>query len=502
METNEGRNEMGEPDMDVLIVGAGISGIGAAVHLQREAPGKSYAILEARGSIGGTWDLFRYPGIRSDSDLHTFCYDFKPWIEDQAIADAPAILRYLAETVAEHGVEKRIRFDHKVRAARWSSAEGLWTVEAVHAGETVRLTARWLFCAGGYYSYDRAHVPELPGLESFRGEVVHPQFWPEDLDYEGRRVVVIGSGATAITLVPALAERAAAVTMLQRTPTYVLSAPAVDPLNALVKRTLGPVRAHRFSRWMNVRLDKIVFAASRRYPRQVRRLIRRLNRKELPDGYDVDTHFNPPYDPWDQRMCLARDGDLFATIAAGKATVLTDRIECLTEAGIRLVSGGTIDADLIVTATGLEMVPFAEIDYEVDGEPVAIGETVTYKGMMLTGVPNFVYALGYTNASWTLKVDLICEHFCRLLALMEERGYDYATPEAPGPGEPTLPLVDLGSGYVRRATDRFPRQGSTPPWQLKMDYLHDRRLLLEGPVGDHLRLRRIAPATVRDEVAA
>ncbi len=497
---------MTEPDFDVLIIGAGISGIGAAVHLQAEHPEKSYAILEGREAIGGTWDLFRYPGIRSDSDLHTFCYAFKPWIEDQSIADAPAILAYLAETVAEHGVEDQIRFGHKAKRAGWSSETGLWTVEAERAGEAepVRLSARWLFCAGGYYSYERGHTPELPGLDSFAGTVVHPQFWPEDLDYEGKRVVVIGSGATAITLVPAMAETASHVTMLQRTPTYVLSAPAIDPLNATVTRLLGPVRAHRFSRWMNVRLDKLVFGASRRYPRQVRRLIRRLNRKELPEGFDVDTHFNPPYNPWDQRMCLARDGDFFATIRAGKADVVTDRTRRLTETGIKLESGAEIEADVIVTATGLEMVPFAELDYEVDGRPVRMGERVTYKGMMVSGVPNFVYALGYTNASWTLKVDLICEHFGRLLSLMDDRGYDYAIPEAPDPREPTAPLVDLGSGYVQRAVDRFPQQGSAVPWQLKMDYLTDRELLLEGPVGDHLELGRVGARTPAStvEVAA
>jgi cation diffusion facilitator CzcD-associated flavoprotein CzcO len=492
---------MSTPDVDVLIIGAGISGIGAAVHLQKQHPERTYAILEGREALGGTWDLFHYPGVRSDSDLHTFCYAFKPWIDEQSIADGPAILRYLKETAAEYGVDDRIRFRHRVRAARWASRDCCWTVEAERGpeAEPVKITARWLFCAGGYYRYDRGHKPDLAGIEHFGGKVVHPQCWPEDLDWADREVVVIGSGATAITLVPALAERASHVTMLQRTPTYVVSIPAVDPLNALVKRTVGPVRAHRFSRWMNVRLDKLIFAASRRYPRQVRRLIRKLNVRALPEGYDVDTHFNPPYDPWSQRMCLARDGDLFGTIRDGRAIVITDRIAGFDASGIKLESGARIDADIVVTATGLEMVPLADVAYSVDGRPVELAETVAYKGMMLSGIPNFVYALGYTNASWTLKVDLTCEHFCRLLALMNDRGYDCAIPEPPPPGAPTAPLFDLGSGYVTRAVGRFPRQGSQFPWLLKMDYLYDREVLLDGPVGDRMQLRR-APARATAEV--
>ena len=490
---------MNEPELDVLIIGAGISGIGAAAHLQADHPGKRYAILEARERMGGTWDLFRYPGIRSDSDLHTFCYSFKPWTDDQSIADASSILRYLDETVAERGIEEHVRFGHRVRRAGWSSAEGCWTVEGERGegGEPFEVTARWLFCAGGYYSYEHGHTPALPGLDRFRGEVVHPQSWPDELDCAGKQIVVIGSGATAITLVPALAEQAGHVTMLQRTPTYVVSVPGVDPIHAVLKRLLGPVRAHRIARWLNVRVDKLIFGGSRRYPRQARSLIRYLNRRELPDGYDVDTHFNPPYDPWDQRMCVARDGDFFATIRDGRATVLTDRILELSESGVRLESGVDLRADLVVMATGLEMVPLADVAYEVDGSPVDPAERVTYKGMMLSGMPNFVYALGYTNASWTLKVDLVCEHFCRLLALMDERAYDVAIPEAPDPRQPTAPLVDLGSGYVTRAIDRFPRQGTTRPWLAAMDYLQDRKLLLEGSVGDHLLLRRALQGSLR-----
>ncbi len=479
------------PDYDVLIVGAGISGIGAAAHLHRKQPDRTYAILEGREDIGGTWDVFRYPGIRSDSDLHTFCYDFKPWTADESIAAGPAILRYLRETVGAYDIASNIRFGHKVREARWSSAERRWTVVAERGeGDAVELTARWLFCAGGYYRYDGGHAPHFEGQESFAGQIVHPQSWPEDLDWAGKKVVVIGSGATAVTLVPALAESAAGVTMLQRTPTYILSVPSVDPVHALARRLLGEVRAHRFARWKNIRLDRLIFGGSRRFPRRVRALVRSHNRKELPEGYAVDTHFNPPYDPWDQRMCAAQDGDFFAAIRDGRADVVTDRIARFVADGIELESGERLDADVVVTATGLEMVPFAGISYAIDGEPVELSGTVTYKGMMLSRMPNFIYALGYTNASWTLKVDLICEHFCRLLDLMDERGYEVATPEAPDPREPTSPLVGLGAGYVQRAVDRFPRQGSVEPWLLKQDYLYDRKLLREGPVGDHLELAR------------
>jgi len=484
------------PEVDVLIVGAGISGIGAAAHLTRERPGATYTILEGRETFGGTWDLFRYPGIRSDSDLHTFCYAFKPWIADESIADGPSILRYLAETVEEYGIADNVRFGHRVDSAEWSTEDACWTVRARKDGEPVQLTARWLFCAGGYYDYGRGHAPEFPGAEDFAGTVVHPQFWPEDLDWSGKKVVVIGSGATAVTLVPAMAEAAAHVTMLQRTPTYVLSVPAVDPIHAWLKRWLGPVRAHRIARWKNVRLDRLIFGGSRRFPGPVRKLIRSQNIKELPEGFDVDTHFNPPYNPWDQRMCAAQDGDFFTSIRDGRASIATGAVKAFVEDGIELESGEKLEADLIVTATGLEMVPVAGIEYWVDGRPVDISETVTYKGMMLTGLPNFVYAVGYTNASWTLKVDLTCRHFIRLLDLMDDRGYDWAEPEEPVGEVGGTPLINLASGYVLRAADRFPKQGPQEPWLLRMDYLDDRRMLLDGPVGDHLRLHRAEQGAV------
>jgi monooxygenase len=477
------------PNVDVLIIGAGISGIGAAAHLTRKQPDKSYLILEAREAIGGTWDLFRYPGIRSDSDLHTFSYAFKPWVEDQAIAEGPAILDYIRETASEYGVEEHIRFGHKVRSAEWSTADACWTVEVERAGDSAptQFTSRWLFCAGGYYRYDKGYVPELPGRERFGGEIVHPQFWPEDLDYAGKRVVVIGSGATAMTIVPAMAERAEHVTLLQRTPTYVVSVPAVDPLEQRLKKWLGPVRAHRIAKRKNVGLQRLVWHASKRRPNLVRKLIRAAAIRALPEGFDVDTHFRPPYDPWDQRMCIVPDGDLFRAIRDGRVSVATDRIETFTETGIKLQSGAELEADVVITATGLNLLPLAGVSYSVDGEPVRLSETITYKGMMLTGIPNFLYAVGYINASWTLKVDLICEHFCRLLALMDEQGYAYCVPEAPDPDAPTRPLLDFGAGYVLRSMHQFPKQGSTPPWELNMDYLRDRKVLLDGPVGDHMR---------------
>jgi cation diffusion facilitator CzcD-associated flavoprotein CzcO len=476
-----------EPDVDVLIIGAGISGIGAAAHLTRKQPDKSYVILEARDAIGGTWDLFRYPGIRSDSDLHTFCYAFKPWLEDRAIAEGSAILDYIRETVSDYGIEEHIRFGHGVRAAEWSTSEGCWTVEVERGdSEPIQFTARWLFCAGGYYRYDSGYVPELPGIERFEGPIIHPQFWPEELDYAGKDVVVIGSGATAMTIVPAMAERAQHVTLLQRTPSYVVGVPAVDPIEMQLKKWLGPVRAHRIARAKNVRLQRLVWNLSKRHPGIVRKLLRAGALRALPEGYDVDTHFNPPYNPWDQRLCVVPDGDLFRAVADGRVSIVTDHIETFNENGIRLRSGSELQADIVITATGLNLLALAGVSYSVDGRPISLSDTVTYKGMMLTGIPNFLYAVGYINASWTLKVDLICEHFCRLLALMDRQGYTYCVPDSPDPDAPRRPLLAFGAGYVLRSMHEFPKQGDAPPWELNMDYLRDRKVLLEGPVGDHM----------------
>ena len=472
--------------LDVLIVGAGISGIGAGRYLTTELPEKSFAILEARGASGGTWDLFRYPGIRSDSDLSTFGYEFKPWRDRQAIADAPKILAYLRETATENGLDDKIRYHSKVLAVSWSSAEARWTVdvERTDTGELLQLTAGWVFCAGGYYSYDEAFAPVFEGRDRFRGEIVHPQFWPQDLDYAGKRVVVIGSGATAVTIVPAMAGTAGHVTMLQRTPTYVLPVPREDPIAARLRRWFGDERAHALVRRKNIAQQKAIYRFAQKHPKAARRAIRWVNTKQLPEGFDVDTHFNPPYDPWDQRLCAVPDGDLFRAIRAGQASVVTDRIVTFDETGIQLASGEHLDADVIVTATGLSVQAFGGVAITVDGEPVTLSETLAYKGMMLSGVPNLAFAIGYTNSSWTLKVGLLCEHFVRLLRHMDQRGLDTARPVVADPDMPTRPFLDFAAGYIQRAVDQLPRQGNRMPWLTSMAYSDDVKLLRADSVVD------------------
>jgi monooxygenase len=471
--------------VDVLIVGAGLSGIAAACHLQAECPGKTYAILEAREGIGGTWDLFRYPGVRSDSDMFTLGYSFRPWPGAQAIADGPAILRYVRDTAAERGVDRHIRFHHRVRAAEWSSDDACWRVEAerTDTGEAVRLTCGFLLTCTGYYRYDEGFTPPLPGAERFRGRIVHPQQWTEDVDWAGQRVVVIGSGATAVTLVPALAREAAHVTMLQRSPSYVLSLPGRDPLAERLRARLPARLAHPIVRWKNVLVTMATYQLSRRRPALMKRLLRAGAIRQLPAGYDVDTHFKPQYDPWDQRLCLVPDGDLFRAIADGRASIATDRIDAFTERGIRLASGKELEADLVVTATGLNMLALGGMRLAVDGRPVELRDTLTYKGLMLSDVPNLAIALGYTNASWTLKCELICEYVCRLLRHMDAHGYRQATPRPRAAGA-TQPLLDLSSGYVQRSIAAFPRQGSEAPWLVHQNYLRDIRLLRHGPVDD------------------
>ncbi|MCK2215671.1 NAD(P)/FAD-dependent oxidoreductase [Actinomadura sp. ATCC 31491] len=486
--------------LDVLVVGAGISGIGAARYLKVMAPGKSFAVLEAREASGGTWDLFRYPGIRSDSDLHTFGYAFKPWRDEQSIADAPRILAYLRETVAENGLEPHIRYRHKVLGASWSGERASWTVEVERTGtgERFTLTAGWIFCAGGYYRYDEGFTPDFRGRERFAGPVVHPQDWPADLEYAGRRVAVIGSGATAVTLVPAMAAEAAHVTMVQRTPTYVMPVPRKDALANALKRYLGEERGHALTRRKNIAQQRLVWSLCRRYPKAARRLIRRANVRRLPPGYPVDEHFNPPYDPWDQRLCAAPDGDLFRAVREGRASVVTGRIATFTERGLLLESGRELEADLIVTATGLNVQALGGLRLTVDGEPVRLSGTVAYKGMMLSGVPNLAYAIGYTNSSWTLKIDLLCEHFCRLLAYMDAHGHDTCRPEPADPDMPTRPFLDFGAGYVRRAVASLPRQGDRAPWLTSTSYRDDVRLLrAAGVAGPELRFTtsRSGPAT-------
>jgi monooxygenase len=472
--------------VDVLVVGAGLSGVGAGCHLETRCPGKSYAILEARASIGGTWDLFRYPGVRSDSDMYTLGYSFRPWREAKAIADGPAILSYVKETASRYGVEDKIRFNHRVVRAEWSSAEARWTVEAerTDTGETVGLTCGFLFMCTGYYRHDAGYTPEFPGRERFAGQIVHPQFWTDDVDYAGKRVVVIGSGATAVTLVPAMAESAEHVTMLQRSPSYVLSLPAEDPIAGLARRWLPAKLAYSVVRWKNVLVTMLVFQLSRRRPRVMKALIRKGLENRLPPGYDIDTHFKPRYNPWDQRMCLVPDGDLFEAICDGRASVVTDTIETFTETGLRLESGAELDADLVVTATGLDLLPLGGMEMTVDGREVELPKTMGYKGMMLSGVPNMAVAIGYTNASWTLKCDLTCEYVCRLLNHMDERGYRQATPENNDPSVRDEPFIDFTSGYVLRAIDRFPRQGSKAPWRLYQNYARDIVALRHGKLED------------------
>jgi monooxygenase len=470
---------------DVLIVGAGLSGIGAAYHLQRELPGKSYAILDSRDASGGTWDLFRYPGIRSDSDLHTYGYAFKPWVNEKSIADGPAILDYIRETATDHGIEPHIRFRQRVTRAEFSSEQARWTVHAerVDTGEQVRLTCSWLFCASGYFRYEQGYLPPFEGAEHFAGPIVHPQHWPEDLDYEGKRVVVIGSGATAVTLVPAMAEKAAHVTMLQRSPTYVIALPEKDLLANLLRRVLPGEKAYAITRRKNIWLQKTIYSLSQSRPQLVKRLLRKGLERRLPAGYDIETHFTPSYNPWAQRLCAVPDGDLFEAISAGTASVVTDRIETFTERGIRLASGEELEADIVIAATGLDLVALGDIELVVDGEPVVLPEKIVYKSAMISDVPNFTFVFGYTNSSWTLKLDLVCEYTCKLLAQMDRRGFDSCVPLNTDESMPTRPFLDFGAGYVQRAVHRFPRQGTSGPWQIRMSYAQDLQMFA-GAVDD------------------
>ena len=470
--------------LDVLIIGAGISGIGAAYYLQRDHPKKTYALLEARDAIGGTWDLFRYPGIRSDSDIQTFGYEFKPWKGEQSIVAGEDIREYLHETVAEYRIGENIRLHHRVLSASWSSQHARWTVdlERSDSGERFQLTCGWLFCASGYYRYDQGYAPKFEGSERFQGKIIHPQHWPEDLDYQGKRVIIIGSGATAVTLVPALAESAAHVTMLQRTPTYILPLPAVDAFASLARKYLPEQVAHQLARRKNIAVQRLIWTFCQRFPDLARRIIREINVRQLPEGYPVDKHFNPPYEPWNQRLCVVPDGDLFRTIREGQASVVTDHIETFTETGIALKSGEHLDADIIVTATGLNLLPFGGVDLTVDGEKVNLPDKFVFRGMMLSGVPNFSLAIGYTNASWTLKVGLLCEYFCRLLDHMDTHGHTICRPELDDQQMQTRPLLDFDAGYIRRSIHMLPRQGDRAPWKMSMQYHSDVALLREGPV--------------------
>ncbi|MFY1682561.1 flavin-containing monooxygenase [Micromonospora sp. WMMD730] len=471
--------------VDVLIVGAGLSGVGAACHLRRTCPDTTYAVVEARDAIGGTWDLFRYPGIRSDSDMFTLGYVFRPWTAPQAIADGDTILRYVRETAREYGVEEHIRFRHRVRRAEWDSTTARWTVH-VHRDDTaddIVLTCGFLFSCTGYYRYDAGYTPDFPDVGRYTGRLVHPQHWPDDLDHTGRRVVVIGSGATAVTLVPALARRAGHVTMLQRSPTYVIALPARDRLADVLRRRLPARAAHRLVRAKNVLFGTVNYQLARRAPRTVRAFLRRAAKGRLPAGYDVDRHFSPRYDPWDQRLCVAPDGDLFDALSTGRASVVTDTVDAFTPDGVRLGSGAELPADIVVTATGLQLLALGGMTLTVDGVDVDLGATVAYKGMMLSGVPNFALTIGYTNASWTLKADLVATYVCRLLRHLDATGQQVVTPVAPPDGD-LSPLIDLRSGYVLRSVDTLPRQGARAPWRLHQNYPRDVVLMKHGRLVD------------------
>jgi cation diffusion facilitator CzcD-associated flavoprotein CzcO len=472
--------------VDVLVVGAGLSGIGAGYHLQADCPQRSWLILESRDDLGGTWDLFRYPGVRSDSDMYTLGYSFRPWTDPKAIADGPAILGYLRETAKAFRIDEKIRFGHRVQRASWCSRTATWTVEAQRGPERtpVSFTCQFLFMCSGYYRYDQGYTPEFPDRERFGGRIVHPQHWPADLDYAGQQVVVIGSGATAVTLVPELARQAAQVTMLQRSPTYVVSRPSVDRLANRLRRWLPLRLAYGLTRWKNVLLGQYFFGLCRRKPALARRGLLRMVRAELGPDYDVATHFTPRYNPWEQRLCLVPDGDFFRAIRGGCATVVTDEIERFTPTGIRLKSGRELPADLIVTATGLSLQLLAGVAFEVDGRPVDPAASLSYKGMMYSDLPNLASSFGYTNASWTLKSDLTARYVCRLLNHLTRTGARQCTPRLTDPAVTPEKWVDFSSGYFQRSIDAFPRQGSRRPWKLHQNYALDIVSLKFGALDD------------------
>ena len=469
---------------DVLIVGAGLSGIGAGVHLQQRCPGRTYVILEGRERMGGTWDLFRYPGIRSDSDMYTLGYSFRPWEEPKAIADGPSILKYVKDTAHDYGVDARIRYGHQVKRASWATPEARWTVEAESGGREVSFTCNFLFACGGYYKYSEGYTPEFAGVDRFKGRVVHPQQWTDDIDYAGKRVVVIGSGATAVTLVPEMAKTAAHVTMLQRSPTYVVARPSEDSLANTLRRYLPSKLAYAITRWKRVLLQQYFFNLCRRNPSRAKDLILGGVRAYLGPGYDVATHFTPRYNPWEQRLCLVPDADLFTALRGGKASVVTDRIEAFTETGLKLASGAELEADLVVTATGLNLEVLSGLAITVDGERIDPAATFNYKGLMYSGVPNLASSFGYTNASWTLKCDLTCEYVCRLLNHMRRHGFTKCVPVLDDPGMGAEPWIDFSSGYVQRSLAKFPKQGAKAPWKMPQNYAKDIMTLRFGRIDD------------------
>lgn len=471
--------------LDVVIVGAGISGISTAWHLQDRCPTKSYAILERRDNIGGTWDLFKYPGIRSDSDMFTLGFRFKPWTSAKAIADGASIWNYINEAAAENGIDKHIRTGHRVTSVDWSDADNRWTINIEHAGERKQITASFLSVCSGYYNYDEGYAPEFPGAADFAGQIIHPQHWPEGLDYAGRKIVVIGSGATAITLIPSLVnEGAGHVTMLQRSPTYIGSLPLVDPVAAQANKYLPKNVAHVVNRWKAIAMATGQYQLARKFPKMFKKALKDMATRRLPDGFDYEKHFSPRYNPWDERVCLAPNGDFFKTIKAGKADVVTDTIETFTETGIKLTSGEELQADIIITATGLNMQLFGGATATRNGEPIDLTKSMTYKGLMLSGVPNMAITFGYTNASWTLKADLVSEFICRVLNYMDANGFDRVEPQHPGDAIDEEPFMDFTPGYFRRAMDTLPKSGSEAPWKLKQNYFFDLRLIRHGKVDE------------------
>jgi monooxygenase len=491
---------------DVLIIGAGLSGIDAGYHLNKFCPRKSYVILEQRARIGGTWDLFRYPGVRSDSDMLTMGYSFRPWTHPRSISPGDDIREYITATAREEGIEKHIRLRHQIKRASWSSQEAQWTVEAVRQNddgreEPLTITANFLFSCAGYYRYSAGHSPEFPGSAQFRGQIIHPQAWPEKLDYTGKRVLIIGSGATAVTLLPAMAKTAAHVTMLQRSPTYVISAPEKDRIANFLRRIMPDMWAYRLSRWKNVGYMTYVYQLSQRFPNFVKRMIIKKVQQELSTDFDVDTHFTPRYRPWEQRMCLVPDSDFFAAIRSGRASVVTDTIDTFTERGIRLRSGKELEADIIVTATGLMMQAFGGTELAVDGVPVDASNVLAYKGVMMSGVPNFASVFGYINASWTLKADLICNYVCRLLNFMDRKGARQVTPTPRGESAVTGFVENFTPNYIQRALANWPKQGSRAPWRVYQNYFRDTVALKYNRIDDGA-LEFSSPQAMAEKVAA
>ena len=476
---------MATKHVDVIIIGAGLSGIGAACHLERDSPNKSYAIFEGREAIGGTWDLFRYPGIRSDSDMHTLGYSFKPWIHEKSIADGSSILDYIRAAANDYEVEKHIRYNHRVTKIVWDTSAAIWTVTVTETGKRAKkLTCKFIYSCTGYFRYDQGYTPEYPGIDQFKGQVVHPQKWPEELDYSDKTIVVIGSGATAITMVPAMARTAGHVTMLQRSPTYVVSRPDRDKWAIRLAKYLPAKLAYMIVRWKNISLQALVFQFSRRRPEKLKAMLRKGTRAWLGSDFDVDAHFTPKYNPWDQRLCLVPNGDLFRSLRKGTSSIVTDQIKTFTKTGIKLASGALLKADIVVSATGLELLAMGGMEIVVDSKVVAIPDTLGYKGMMLSDVPNFFLASGYTNASWTLKCDLTSEYVCRMLNYMDHKNFDYCVARNNSPDMDRVGFIDLASGYIARSIDQFPKQGTLPPWRLHQNYLLDVMNLRFGSMND------------------